>query len=170
MAARSSAPKRTSRGDRTQAPHSRRDGRVVPLRRTAATLLAAVPTAIEESTNAIRVRIAGTELVARLAPGVSPLVIRTALERGEMVVVVDDGGLIVVGALRTSPTPGVERGEEYVIEANRIELRGDDRVTIVAGAAQLVLDAIDRIEVLATDITSRARRVHKLVGRMLHLN
>jgi hypothetical protein len=170
MGARSSSPKRASRGERAQAPHSKREGRVVPLRKAAATLLAAIPTAMDESGEQLTVRVGSAELTARLGPGVSPTVVRTSIERGETVVVVEDGGLVVIGALRTSPTPGIEKGEDYVIEAKRLELRGDDRIAIVAGGAQILLSAIDRIEVVARDITSRARRVHKLVGRMLHLN
>ncbi len=85
-------------------------------------------------------------------------------------IVVDVGGLVVLGALRTAPTPGVDKADEYLIEAKRVELRGDDRVAIVSGAAQILVNAIDRVEIAAKDITSRARRVHKLVGRILHLN
>jgi hypothetical protein len=87
-----------------------------------------------------------------------------------MVIVVDDGGLAIAGALRTAPTPGIDKGEDYVIQAKRVDIRADHEVAIVAGAAQIVLRGLDRIEMLATDITSRARSVHRLIGRMLHLN
>jgi hypothetical protein len=133
-------------------------------------MMAATPIAFDETANAVAVRIGGAEVSARLDPSVSPIVARGALARGETVVVVDNGGLVVVGALRTAPTPGVDKGEEYVIEAKRVELRADDRIAMIAGAAQILVNAIDRVEVIAGDITSRARRVHKLVGRMLHLN
>ncbi len=170
MAARSSSPKHAPRGERAPLLQSKRDARVVPLRKASSVMMAATPIAFDETANAVAVRIGGAEVSARLDPSVSPIVARGALARGETVVVVDNGGLVVVGALRTAPTPGVDKGEEYVIEAKRVELRADDRIAMIAGAAQILVNAIDRVEVIAGDITSRARRVHKLVGRMLHLN
>ena len=170
MAARSSSPKRASRVERAAGPPSKRGARVVPLHKAGAALMAGTAVAFHEGAGTMTVRIGRAELPARLDPSVSPIVARTAVDRGETVVVVDREGMVVVGALRTAPTPGVDRGEEYLIEARRIEVRGADRVSIVAGAAQVLVNAIDRVEVIAGDITSRARRVHKLVGRMLHLN
>lgn len=147
-------------------------GRVVPIRKGSATLMAVTPVSIDEDARIVTLRVGrdGAELPGRLSTSVSPIVIRTAIERGERVIVVDEGELLVLGVLRTSPTPGIDKGEDYLIEANRVELRGNDRVAIVSGAAQIVVNAIDRVEVLARDVTSRARRVHKLVGRILHLN
>jgi hypothetical protein len=170
MAARSSSTKHSARGEHAPSPSSRRSARVLPLRRSSATLMAGTPVAFDEVANALTVRMGGVDVSARLDPSVSPIVLRGALERAETVVLVDNDGLVVVGALRTSPTPGVDKGDEYVIEAKRLELRGDHRVALVAGGAQVLLNAIGRIEIVARDITSRASRVHKLVGRMLHLN
>lgn len=168
------SPKRAAKvdraGGRASPPASRRAAKIVPLRPIAGALMAATPLAWDETTGTVTLRAGGAERTARLAPSVSPIVVQTAVARGEFVVIVEDGDWVVVGALRTSATPGVDRGEDYVIEAQRIELRADHRAAIVVGAAQIVVDAIDRVEVLAQDITSRARRVHKLVGRILNLN
>ena len=169
MPARSSSPKRATRLDRA-APPSRRATPVVPLRKASAALVAATPLAIDLATGQVCLRVAGSELPGRLGPGVDAGVIASAVERRETVVAADDGGWVVLGALRTQPTPGIDKADEYVIEANRVELRGADRVAIVSGAAEILVQAIDRVEIMAADITSRARRVHRLVGRMLHLN
>jgi hypothetical protein len=151
-------------------PDSKRRGRVVPLRKASAALMAATPVSFDEDARIVTLRVGGAELPGHLSASVSPIVVRSAIERGERLIVVDEGQLLVLGALRTSPTPGVDKGEDYLIEADRVELRGNDRVAIVSGAAQILVNAVDRIEVLARDVTSRALRVHKLVGRILHLN
>lgn len=108
---------------------------------------------------------------ARLGPSLSPLVVQTAVARGELVIAREGAeGWQLLGALRTAPTPGVDRGEEYVIEAQRIRVTADYELALTSGTAQLVLRALGMVETIARTITSRAEGVHKLIGRVLHLN
>lgn len=100
-------------------------------------------------------------------------VLRTALRTGERVLVEHDGAGAwrVIGALRTQPTPGVDRAESFRIEAGTVEIDASRRAQIVAGPAAVVLRAEEgEVETTAPRITSRAEGLHKITGRMLRLN
>ncbi len=128
----------------------------------------------------------GDQLVARSGDEVLPVrvdsavhrsVIDGAIARGERVLVeLDEDGPVVVGALRTQPTPGIDRAERYEIEADSIALRGErvtvdgQEIALSSETARLVLRAAGEIESFAERIISRASGVHKIVGRMLRLN
>jgi hypothetical protein len=112
-------------------------------------------------------------VVARLSPVLDAAVLVTALERGEPVLVqrAPSGEVMVMGALRTQATPGVDAMEEVAIEADRIHLRGRKEVALsTSGVAQMALRAAGEIETYASRIVSRAEELHKIVGRMLRLN
>jgi hypothetical protein len=112
-----------------------------------------------------------SEVAARLDSALDPAVVETAIARGERLIVQREGGaFVVLGALRTAATPGLERGQDYTIEASRIFLRADNEMKLVSGSVQIALRAIGQVETIARDITARASAVHKLIGRMLHLN
>jgi len=144
--------------------------RIVPLPKRRASIQAATAIAIDDDRVWIRFG-EDDEADARLAPSLDPIVIRTAVARGETVIVQEgEGGYVVLGVLRTAPTPGVDKGDEYVIEARRVKLAGDHEVSITSGAAQIAVRALGIVETIATSITSRASSVHKIIGRMLHLN
>ncbi len=106
-----------------------------------------------------------------LDSSVHPAVIATAVARGERVIVAREGAeWVVLGVLRTSPTPGIEEAEEYVIRAGRVRVRAADEFTVASGKASFAVRAYGVVETLAEQITSRASAIHKIVGRMLHLN
>jgi hypothetical protein len=111
-------------------------------------------------------------ITATYDAALEPVVVETALARGERLVVQREGtDWVILGALRTAATPGVDRGDDYVIEARRIAIRGDHAVDLVAGAtASIALRAVGRLEILAKHISSRAEGMHKLVARMIHMN
>ncbi|MBX3231411.1 MAG: hypothetical protein KIT84_10735 [Labilithrix sp.] len=118
-----------------------------------------------------RIRVGRAEHVASLDPSVHPSVVATAIARAERLVVERaDGAWTILGALRTSPTPGIEEADEYVIRAARVKIRAKDEFTVASGAAAFAVRAYGTIESFAEQITSRASAVHKIVGRMLHLN
>jgi hypothetical protein len=114
----------------------------------------------------------GRETVtAALDPAVDPAVMKTALARGERVIAAEEAaGWVILGALRTAATPGVDEGKEFSIKARRIAVVGTDEVSFVSGSASLVMRAYGHVETIAQDITTRASQVHKLVGRMIRLN
>lgn len=129
----------------------------------------AVPVLLEG--DKVRLRVGTSEVSALLDSSVHPSVIATAITRGERVLVQREEGVwTVLGALRTSPTPGIEEAEEYVIRAARVKVRGKDEVTLASGTASIAVRAYGVVETFAEQITSRASAVHKIVGRMLHLN
>lgn len=98
-------------------------------------------------------------------------VIRGAIAHGERAIVAREGDrLVVFGVLRTRCTPGLEEGEEYVIRAKRVEVRGEHELRLSSGAARLFLHAYGHVETVAETITTHARGVHKIVGRLLRLN
>ncbi len=113
----------------------------------------------------------GGRVHARLDPSVHPSVISTALARKERVIAQkEQGAWIVLGALRAAPTPGIEAAEEYVIRAGRVRIEASHEFSVVSGLASLAVRAYGHVETLADQITSRASTIHKIVGRMLHLN
>ena len=108
---------------------------------------------------------------AKLDPAVHPAVIEGACKRGERVLVEEnEDGLVVIGALRTQPTPGIDEADSYAIKAKRIALEGADEVSLTTQTAAVVLRAVGEVETFAERIISRAEGVHKIVGRMLRLN
>lgn len=114
----------------------------------------------------------GSEVVpATLDPAVHPVVVRTAFERRERIIAQREGDAwVVLGSLRTSPTPGIDPGDEYVIRARRIAVLAEHELSMVSGGASLVLRAFGFVETIAQDITSRASSVHKVIGRVIRLN
>lgn len=120
----------------------------------------------------VQLAIGGQIVVARVDPSVHPTVLRGALARGERVLVERDehGTWIILGALRTQPTPGIDAADAYTIEADTITIRGKREVSIVTEAAGLVVRALGEVETYADKIISRAEGVHKIVGRILRLN
>lgn len=117
------------------------------------------------------VRVGGASFVAGIDGHVDPIVIASALERAEPVLVEKRGdNLYVVGALRTRATPGVDKMKEVTIEAETIDLRASNQATVRSGPAVLAVRAIGEIETYAEKILSRAEGVHKIIGRMLRLN
>jgi hypothetical protein len=126
---------------------------------------------LDEASGDVEIVVRDRTEFARRDPSVDAIVVLNAFARGERVFVEHDGERwVVLGALRTRATPGVDAGDEYRIEANRLRLEGKHELLLVAGATSLVMRAVGHLELLAKNITSRASSVHKIVGRMLHLN
>ncbi len=126
--------------------------------------------AIEGAT--IRLAIGSQIVTATVDPSVHPTVIRGAAERGERVLAERDetGTWLILGALRTQPTPGIDAADSYTIEADKVTIRGHHEVSLVTEAAGLVVRALGEVETYADKIISRAEGVHKIVGRILRLN
>ncbi len=128
-------------------------------------------TAFDASSRSARFTLGEHEIEAVLDETLSPRVLETALARGERVVAQREGGTwVVLGALRTAPTPGVDEGDDVVIKAKRLRIQTENEVSLTSGATTLVLRAQGLIETLAQDITTRATGIHKLVGRFIRLN
>lgn len=120
-----------------------------------------------------RIQIGSREIDATLDAGLHPAVVRTALSRNERVLVErdpDTGAFVVIAALRTAPIPGVDEAEEFVIKAQRVRVETSGEFSVVAGAASFAVRAYGYVETLAEQITSRASSLHRVVGRVLHLN
>lgn len=121
--------------------------------------------------DSVRIQAGAQVVIAKLDASVHPSVVATAVARGERVIVQrENDDWLVVGVLRTSPTPGIEAADEYEIKAGRVRLRGADEVTLTSGTAGIAVRAYGAVETIAEQITSRASAVHKIIGRMLHLN
>jgi hypothetical protein len=120
----------------------------------------------------------GAVMTAAMHSTLDLAVARTAARTGEPVVFVERGGeAVVVGALRTRGTPGVDELDQVSIEAHTITLKGarvaidgSEELSLRSQAAFVVLRAASEIESFADRIVTRAEGVHKLVGRMLRLN
>lgn len=114
--------------------------------------------------------IGGRTSLAELDASVSPVVIDGAIARKERVLVErSDDRMVVIGVLRTQPTPGIDRADAYRIEAAHVTVEGDE-VVLSSKTAKVILRAASEIESFAERIVSRAEGVHKIVGRMLRLN
>jgi hypothetical protein len=108
---------------------------------------------------------------AALDDALDVAVVRGAIARGERLVVQrEGGGLVVLGALRTAATPGLEPCDDVVIEANRLRVRAAHEVSIAAGTSAIALRAIGNLELLARNITARAEGVQRLFARLIELN
>ena len=120
----------------------------------------------------VRVSISGQSVLTLRDEAVHPAVLRGAQRRGERVFVErrDDGAWVVIGALRTQPTPGIDVGEEFTIEAEKITVKGHSEVTLAAETASVAVRAEGEIESQAPRILSRAEGLHKITGRTLKLN
>jgi hypothetical protein len=128
---------------------------------------------VREMTEAGVVLELGSALVpATLDPSVHPVVIEGARARRERVLVEEaaDGSLVVLGALRAQPTPGIDAAEAYSIKAKRISVEAEEEISLSAQTAALAVRAIGEVETYAERIISRAEGVHKIIGRMLRLN
>lgn len=146
--------------------------RSLPAPAPASGLIAALAEALDEDRRVVVVRLGKAEIIeASLDPSLDLIVVRTAITRRERLIAQWEGAsLVVLGALRTTPTPGVDAGDHYVIEARRVEVQAEHEFTVVTGKASFVMRAHGYIESFARDITTRASGVHKLIGRMLRLN
>lgn len=134
-------------------------------------LVAASLEAFDAETGAVTLRVLGVSVDAALDPSVSPVVVKTALERGERVIAQrEEAGWVVLGTLRTTPTPGVDVGDEYVIEARRVSIQAEHSFKIVSGASSLVIRALGAVEILSDTITARAAHAAKIIGRVIRLN
>lgn len=119
----------------------------------------------------VTLRVGGEPVRARVDDSVHPVVVAAAFARRERLVAQREGeAWVVLGALRTAPTPGVESAEEYVIRARRVRIEAEDDFRVVSGLASFAVRAYGYVETIADQITSRATSIHKIVGRMLHLN
>jgi hypothetical protein len=135
------------------------------------TLAAVRCEAIDAAARKAVIRAGGEVVEAVIDPAVSISVLRTAIARGERVIVeAQDAGWVVIGALRTAATPGVDEGEEFRIQAGRVTIDAAHELSFVTGAASLVLRAYGHVETLADNITARASSMHKIIGRMIRLN
>jgi hypothetical protein len=123
------------------------------------------------STEGVDVRVGDRFARAEIDGALDPAVLRTALERGEPVLVERvDGKVTIVGALRVQATPGIDRMREIHLEAESIHLTGRKEVVVKSGLAAMAVRAVGEIETYAERIVSRAEGVHKIIGRMLRLN
>jgi hypothetical protein len=115
----------------------------------------------------------GSPATATIAPTLHRAVLETAMRRGEPMIVERRAGgqIVVVGALRTQPTPGIDAMDRIELEADRIHLKASRELTLSSGRlARLALRAAGEVETYASRITSRAEEVHKIIGRLLRLN
>lgn len=121
----------------------------------------------------VHISVAGQSMLALRDECVHPAVLRGAAQRGERVLVEcnAEGLWVVIGALRTQPTPGIDVVEEYTIEAERVKVRAHEEVSIAAEATSVVLRGEEgEIESHAPRIVSRADGLHQITGRALRLN
>jgi hypothetical protein len=127
--------------------------------------------ALDEAERTASLRVGRDLVEARLDASVDLAVARTALARGERVIAQRESeGWVVLGALRTAATPGVDEGEDFVIKAKRVAVRSEHELSLVSGAASVVIRAFGQVETLAESITARASSVHKIIGRVIRLN
>lgn len=165
--------KRASAGAKKGAPKTRAKAGQPAL----ATLVSgpSIATARVESVEGDRVRIslAGLAVVALRDECVHPAVLQGAARRGERVLVERnlEGVWVVLGALRTQPTPGIDVAEEYTIEAERVKVKAHGEVVIAAETTSVVLRGDEgEIESRAPRIVSHADGLHQITGRTLRLN
>jgi hypothetical protein len=123
------------------------------------------------SAEGVDVRVGDRFARAEIDGALDPAVLRTALERGEPVLVERMSGRVtIVGALRVQATPGVDKMREIHLEAESIHLTAKKEVVVKSGLAAMAVRAVGEIETYAERIVSRAEGVHKIIGRMLRLN
>ncbi len=126
---------------------------------------------LDEDGRTATLAVGARTVTARLDDALHAIVVRGAIARGERLVVQREAGeLVAIGALRTAPTPGIEPGDDFVIEARRVVVRADHEVSLAAGTSAIALRAVGHLELLARNITARAEGVQKLFARLIELN
>lgn len=134
-------------------------------------MVAARIASLDEAARTAVLSIGTRSVTASIDPSVDPAVLRTAIARGERVIAQpEDGAFIVLGTLRTTATPGVDDIDDLTLRAKRVAIEAEHEIRLRSGSASLVLRARGYIESIASDITSRASSLHKIVGRMIRLN
>lgn len=134
-------------------------------------LVAVTAESFDEARRTLVLHLGEGPVEASLDPSVEAAVVSTALRRRERLLAQEElTGWVVVGALRTSATPGVDEGDEFFIKARRVAIVVAHEFNVVTGTASFAMRAIGHIETMAHDITTKAASVHKLVGRMIRLN
>lgn len=158
-AIRAAAEKRAPELHAVAAPQPRRQGLATAL--------------VHEITETgVTLQLGGSLVRGALDPSVHPVVIEGARARRERVLVeeAEDGTLVILGALRAQPTPGIDAAEAYSIKAKRVSVEAEQEISLSAQTAALALRAAGEVETFAERIISRAEGVHKIIGRMLRLN
>ncbi len=113
----------------------------------------------------------GRQVQANIDEGVDRAVLEGARSRGERVIAVHEAGTwTVLGVLRTRATPGLEPGDDFTIEANRVKVIADHSFLVRSGPTSFSMRAQGFVETLAKDISTRATAVHKLIGRLVRIN
>lgn len=125
----------------------------------------------DAESDTLTLRIGDEAIPARRDESLHKVVLEGAASRGERVLVEQHNGeLLVVGAVRTQPTPGIDHAPSYDIHADRIHIAAEEELALTARTASVVLRALGEVETLSDRIISRAEGVHKIIGRMLRLN
>lgn len=149
-----------------EAPSSHPRPRPAPSGLSAPRLLA-----LDEDARIATVLLAGVESSAALDASLDPRVLRTALARGERVIVEHDGGEpVVLGVLRTCATPGVDEGDDFVIRARRVAVEGAHEVSLRVGGSSLVMRALGHVEIASKTLVARAEGAQRFFARMIHMN
>lgn len=134
-------------------------------------LVAVVAEAFDEGGRVATIVVGRQRITAGLDGSVDAAVLRTAVARGERVIAQREAdGWVVLGALRTAATPGVDEADEFAIKAKRISVQAEHELCMTSGAASFVIRALGHVETIADSITARASSVHKIIGRVIRLN
>ncbi|MCA9642663.1 MAG: hypothetical protein KC492_18330, partial [Myxococcales bacterium] len=93
------------------------------------------------------VRLLDGELVqAELAPGVEASLIQDVLQRRAMVLVSPtQDSLLILGALQTRMTPGVNAEGDLEVRARRVNVQADEEVRLRSGQSELQLEQRGRM-------------------------
>ena len=105
-----------------------------------------------------------------------------ALDAGARVLVARAGDALAYVLGRLTPPPAAREAGRHVtvvmpdgvetvrLAGRRVTVAADEELTLTCGGSSVRLDARGKVVVLGTDITSRARRQHKIKGASVAIN
>ncbi|MEZ4373766.1 MAG: hypothetical protein R3B07_23295 [Polyangiaceae bacterium] len=124
---------------------TRKRGRAAEL--TPGALYGAFVELAAESTYSVRL-LDGDLVQAELAPGVEPSLISDVLQRRAMVLVSPtQDALLILGALQTRMTPGVNADGDLDVRARRVNLQADEEVKLRSGQSEIQLQSQGRMRI-----------------------
>ena len=135
--------------------------------------------AVDADGAALRCRLLQTSEGPPLALAVGDRVLAAALPGGGAAFVLGRVALHMSAAALAEAPPAEERTVEIVMPAGvetvriagrRVRIAADEELVLECGGASVRIDRRGKVVVLGTDITSRARRLHKIKGASVAIN
>lgn len=120
---------------------------------------------------AFRVRLVGGRLVsAKLAPDVDEGFAEECLrDKRTVLVVMEEGGAVIAGALQTSKAVSRDAHDAVRIEGSRVRIEADEGIDIAVGKSSLRLDKSGAVKIVGQKMTMDVATVLRVLSALVEL-